>query len=191
AGSWVSENGRIGLAHRRLSIIHLSRAAAQPMAFEEGRYRITYNGEIYNFLEIRQALEVKGHVFKTRSDTEVLLHLYHRYGEKMVDHLRGMYAFALWDEAKKGLLLARDSFGIKPVYYSDTGGTVSHRQLRPLRPEEKPDLEPAQPGKLGFFYLDMSLNHIRFLTTSTVFLPGQLFGLMRLAQDSRKSFLMS
>ena len=77
AGSWISSNGRVGLAHRRLSIIDLSTAAAQPMAFEDGRYQISYNGEIYNFRALRAELEAKGQVFKTNSDTEVLLHLYH------------------------------------------------------------------------------------------------------------------
>jgi asparagine synthase (glutamine-hydrolysing) len=152
AGSWVSENRRIGLAHRRLSIIDLSRAAAQPMAFEEGRYRITYNGEIYNFLEIRQELEAKGHVFRTQSDTEVLLHLYHRYGEKMVEHLRGMYAFALWDEVKRGLLLARDSFGIKPVYYSNTGGIFrAASTVKALKAGGKVGSGDSSAGQVGFF----------------------------------------
>ena len=111
AGLWLSNDGRVGLAHRRLAIIDLSRAAAQPMAFTApgeaaARAHITYNGEIYNFRALRRELEDHGHVFETQSDTEVLLHLYHRYGTDMFSRLRGMYALALWDEAKQGLLLA-------------------------------------------------------------------------------------
>ncbi|MDP7345338.1 MAG: asparagine synthetase B, partial [Alphaproteobacteria bacterium] len=84
----------------------------------------TYNGEIYNFRALRRELEDQGHVFETQSDTEVLLHLYHRYGAEMVSRLRGMFALALWDAAKQGLLLARDPMGIKPLYYADGGGTL-------------------------------------------------------------------
>ena len=154
AGSWVSPNGRISLAHRRLSIIDLSSEAAQPMTFEEGRYRVTYNGEIYNFREIRHVLVEKGHVFATESDTEVLLHLYHRYGESMVDHLRGMYAFALWDEARQGLFLARDCFGIKPLYYSDTGGTFrAASAVKALKTGGKVGSSISPAGQVGFFLL--------------------------------------
>ena len=105
AGLWLSADGRVGLAHRRLAIIDLSPAAAQPMAFTrpgetEARTHVSYNGEIYNFRALRRELEDHGHVFKTQSDTEVLLHLYDRYGTAMFPRLRGMYALALWDEAR-------------------------------------------------------------------------------------------
>src|SRR5262249_30492207 len=120
----ISDDRRIGLAHRRLAIIDLSETGMQPMATADGRLRITFNGEIYNYRELRRQLEAKGHVFRSSSDTEVLLHLYADRGAEMVDALRGMYAFALWDEAKRGLFLARDPFGIKPLYYADDGGSV-------------------------------------------------------------------
>lgn len=152
AGSWIAHNGRAGLAHRRLSIIDLSTAAAQPMAFEDGRYQITYNGEIYNFQEIRRGLEAKGHVFQTQSDTEVLLHLYHIYGADMVHHLRGMYAFAIWDEAKRGIFLARDSFGIKPLYYADTAGTFrAASTVKALKAGGKVGTGVNPAGHVGFF----------------------------------------
>ncbi len=124
AGEWLADDGRIGFAHRRLAIIDLSAAAAQPMTHGEGRYRITYNGEIYNFRALRKDLEDDGAVFRTESDTEVILHLYERHGAGLVERLRGMYAFALWDEERRGLLLARDPFGIKPLYYADDGRTI-------------------------------------------------------------------
>ena len=116
-GLWMSDDGRVGLAHRRLAIIDLSSEAAQPMMLEtaKGRLYISYNGEIYNFMELRRELELAGHHFITTSDTEVLLHLYEHYGQDMVNRLRGMFSFAIWDEDRQGMLLARDGFGIKRI----------------------------------------------------------------------------
>jgi asparagine synthase (glutamine-hydrolysing) len=123
AGEWFSEDEHVGLAHRRLSIIDLSDRGAQPMANQDGNLVITFNGEIYNYRELRQRLEVKGYKFRTQTDTEVLLHLYADKGEDMLADLRGMFAFGLWDRRKSGLLLARDPYGIKPLYYADDGWT--------------------------------------------------------------------
>ncbi|GAB4438539.1 MAG: asparagine synthase (glutamine-hydrolyzing) [Rhodocyclaceae bacterium] len=122
-GSWMSADRSVGLAHRRLAIIDLSDAAAQPMATEDGRLVVSFNGEIYNHEALRAELARDGVRFRTRSDTEVLLHLYRRNGPAMLDRLRGMFAFAVWDEAKRELFLARDPYGIKPLYYSDDGRT--------------------------------------------------------------------
>jgi len=126
-GQWLSDDQRVGLAHRRLAIIDLSDSAAQPMLTGDPKERlaITYNGEIYNFLELRERLEAENYAFTTNSDTEVLLQLYRRYGFDMVDHLRGMYAFAIWDEERQGLFLGRDPFGIKPLYYHNDGKTIA------------------------------------------------------------------
>lgn len=123
AGAWLSPDGRIGLGHRRLSIIDVSEAGAQPMASADGAHLITYNGEIYNYRKLRRELEARGHAFRTQSDTEVLLHLYAEKGAAMLHDLRGMFAFALWDAARQALLLARDAYGIKPLYCSDDGWT--------------------------------------------------------------------
>ena len=123
-GDWLSEDRRVGLGHRRLSIIDPTVRAAQPMLSADGKLAITFNGEIYNYKELREKLQAKGHLFRSQSDTEVLIHLYSEMGEAMVQELRGMFAFALWDEEKQGLLLARDSFGIKPLYYADDCKTV-------------------------------------------------------------------
>ncbi len=123
AGLWISNDQRIGLAHRRLAIIDLSDAGAQPMFSADGRLCITFNGEIYNYRELRRELEAKGCVFRSHSDTEVLLHLYAERGEAMVHALRGMFAFGIWDERAQELFLARDPLGIKPLYYADNGNT--------------------------------------------------------------------
>jgi len=152
AGLWISPDRRVGLAHRRLAIIDLSQTGAQPMATADGRYRITFNGEIYNYRELKKELQAKGYVFHSNSDTEVLLHLYADRGEDMVHALRGMYAFALWDERKKGMFLARDPFGIKPLYYADDGTAIRvASQVKALLAGGAIDttIEPA--GHVGFF----------------------------------------
>lgn len=111
-----------GFAHRRLSIIDLSPAGRQPMTSSDGRYTIVYNGEIYNYLELRHALEERGAAFRTKTDTEVLLELYRAHGAACLEHLRGMFAFALRDNESGDVFIARDRLGIKPLYYySDAG----------------------------------------------------------------------
>lgn len=109
--------GNVGLGHRRLSIIDLSQFAHQPMSNEDGTIWIVYNGEIYNFLELRDVLIKKGHTFRSRSDTETIIHLYEEYGPECLVYLKGMFAFALWDVKKQLLFLARDRIGKKPLYY--------------------------------------------------------------------------
>jgi asparagine synthase (glutamine-hydrolysing) len=123
-GEWVSTDGRVGLAHRRLSIIDLSDAAAQPMMASSDDCVIAFNGEIYNFRDLRRGLEAEGHRFRTTSDTEVLLELYRTRGTGMLTELRGMFAFALWDARHRRMLLARDLYGIKPLYVAQDGGVV-------------------------------------------------------------------
>jgi len=122
ADEWISGDGRVGLGHRRLAIIDLSPGGAQPM--RRGELAIIFNGEIYNYRELRAELEARGHAFTSHSDTEVLLRLYEEKQERMFGELRGMFAIALWDGARRRMLLARDPYGIKPLYYADDGGTV-------------------------------------------------------------------
>jgi asparagine synthase (glutamine-hydrolysing) len=107
----------VGLGHQRLSIIDLSDAANQPMSDPSGQVILIYNGEIYNFRDLRRELLARGHTFHTSGDTEVLLHMYMEYGEKCLSYLQGMFAFAIWDKRRRLLLLARDRLGIKPLYY--------------------------------------------------------------------------
>jgi asparagine synthase (glutamine-hydrolysing) len=129
AGLWISPDRRVGLAHRRLAIIDLSETGAQPMATADGRLTITFNGEIYNYRELRRELEAKGYAFRSQSDTEVLLHLYADRGAEMVHALRGMFAFGIWDARAQELFLARDPLGIKPLYYAERDGTFRFATL--------------------------------------------------------------
>ena len=117
-------DGPCGLAMRRLSIIDLA-GGDQPIANEDGRIQVVQNGEIYNYRDLREELRGRGHTFSTHSDTEVLVHLYEERGPAFVEALRGMFAIAIWDSRESRLLLARDRFGIKPLYYRVAGGTVS------------------------------------------------------------------
>jgi len=116
-GIYISPDGHMGLGHRRLSIIDVSKQGHQPMSNEDGTVWITYNGEIYNFQEIKGTLESLGHFFKSNSDTEVIIHAYEEWGHSCLENLRGMFAFAIWNQKEKVLFLARDRFGIKPLYY--------------------------------------------------------------------------
>jgi len=116
-GEGVYIDGSVGLGHRRLSVIDLTQAGHQPMSSRDGNVCLTFNGEIYNFRELRSLLERRGHQFQSQSDTEVILEAYLEYGVKCVEHLRGMFAFAIWDARERRLFLARDRVGKKPLYY--------------------------------------------------------------------------
>lgn len=122
-GEGVYTSAQVGLGHRRLAIIDLN-TGQQPLCNEDGTVWIVFNGEIYNYVELRKELLARGHVFKTESDTEVIVHLYEEFGAECVQKLFGMFAFALWDDKKKELLLARDRVGIKPLYYRLTNSTL-------------------------------------------------------------------
>lgn len=151
AGLWISDDQRVGLGHRRLAIIDLSDNGAQPMRTKDGRLAVTFNGEIYNYRDLRSELESKGYVFRSRSDTEALLHLYADRGADMVHALRGMFAFAIWDEAKRELLLARDPYGVKPVYYADDRRTFRFAsQVKALVAGGAVARDPDPAGQVGF-----------------------------------------
>ena len=115
-------DGPCALGHRRLSIIDLRPEGAQPMTNEDGSVVIVFNGEVYNFRELRADLERQGHVFASQSDTEAVLHAYEQYGDQALERLNGMFAFALYDKTRNRLLIARDRLGIKPLFYVECQG---------------------------------------------------------------------
>ncbi len=132
-GFFTDENNGVALGHRRLSIIDLSPAGRQPLANDDGTLHLTFNGEIYNYRELRAELEARGYRFRTQTDTETILHLYDAEGDDCVKRLNGIFAFALWDGRRQRMLVARDHFGIKPLYYSELpGGVVFGSELKSL-----------------------------------------------------------
>jgi len=150
-GAWFDAACRVALGHRRLAIIDPDPRADQPMSSPCGRWHLVYNGEIYNWRELRAELEAEGVTFRTRSDTEVLLHWFARRGVEGLARLRGMYAFAFWDEVERRLWLARDPFGIKPLYWHDDGRTVrAASQVRALLAGGAIADEPEPAGIVGF-----------------------------------------
>jgi asparagine synthase (glutamine-hydrolysing) len=157
--TWVDTNGRIGLGHRRLSIIDLDERASQPMTNEDGSLRLIFNGEIYNHAELRAELSRSGrHQWSTdHSDTEVILHAFEEWGIRCVDRFRGMFAFALWDEREKALWLVRDRIGVKPLYYSIADGRLSFAS------EIKALLEV--PGQRRAVHEEALFHYLSFLTT--------------------------
>jgi asparagine synthase (glutamine-hydrolysing) len=151
-GYYVS--GQIGLGFRRLSIIDLS-TGHQPISNEDGTVWIVFNGEIYNFQELRDFLVTKGHRFKTKTDTEVIVHLYEEFGESCVERLRGMFAFAIWDQRDRSLFLARDRVGIKPLYYSlSNRSLIFASEIKALLadPDLTPEVLPEMVDRFLTFY---------------------------------------
>ena len=151
AGEWVAGSRAIALGHRRLAIIDPTTASDQPMSFAQGRYRIVFNGEIYNYRALRQRLVSDGVEFRSSGDTEVLLALYARRGPSMLGSLRGMYSFAIWDEREQSLFLARDPYGIKPLYYAFDGRSFRFAsQVKALEAGGGVSREPDPAGVVGF-----------------------------------------
>lgn len=166
AGTWVAPDGRIGLGHRRLSIIDLSTAAGQPMCNEDGTLWVTFNGEIYNHSEIRAELqELGGHTWRTdHSDTEVIIHAFEQWGINCLHKFRGMFAIALWETRTKTLWLVRDRIGIKPLYYS------IHNSRITFASEIKALLQ--DPGQKRAVHEEAFYHYLSFLTTPA---PQTLF----------------
>src|SRR5207237_5720712 len=149
SSQWISPDARVGFGHRRLAIIDLSPGGAQPMC--RAQNVIVFNGEIYNYRELRGELESRGIRFTSQSDTEVLLQLYATRGAEMLNDLRGMFAFALWDAARRRMFLARDPFGIKPLYYADDGATLRFAsQVKALLAGRAVATTPEPAGAVGF-----------------------------------------
>jgi asparagine synthase (glutamine-hydrolysing) len=144
AGAWTDAADRVALGHRRLSIVDLSPAGHNPMPNEDGTVWITYNGEVYNHAALRSELEAKGHVYRSHTDTETILHLYEEEGPACVERLEGMFGFAIWDSRRRELFLARDRLGVKPLYYAQTpGGFVFGSEIKAIieHPQITADLD--------------------------------------------------
>ncbi|MBS3029904.1 MAG: asparagine synthase (glutamine-hydrolyzing) [Dolichospermum sp. DET50] len=151
AGIYISTDKQTALAHTRLSILDLSPAGHQPMSTSDGRYLITFNGEIYNFQELRENLISQGEKFYSQTDTEVILKLYQRMGSDCVQHLRGMFAFAIWDDLEKTCFLARDHLAIKPLYYWQSGSNlVFASELRAVLASGLPAINMSVEGLYGY-----------------------------------------
>ena len=135
ADTWVSPDGLSALGHRRLSIIDLTKSGTQPMSNEDGTLWLSFNGEIYNFTELRSILSARGHRFASRTDSEVILHAYEEWGDACVEHLWGMFAFVLWDEKRSRLFGARDRLGVKPLHYAELdSGFLCGSEIKALLP---------------------------------------------------------
>lgn len=161
-GCWV--DGPVGLGHRRLAIIDLSSSGHQPMQSDDGRYSITYNGELYNYRELREQLENKGYRFASTSDTEVLLYALVAWGKAALSRLNGMFAFAFWDARERRLLLARDRYGIKPLYYSKEGHSfLFGSEAKAILAHPSSQAKMNLPGLLEYFTFQ------NFFTDQTLF----------------------
>lgn len=153
-GYWSDPQAGLSFGHRRLSIIDLDTRANQPMSSDDGSQVIVFNGEIYNFRELRRSLEGMGETFRTQSDTEVLLKLYRHEGEAMLSRLRGMFSFAIWDRQTRSVLLARDPYGIKPLYMArGRQGWLFASQVKALLASGLVDRAPDAMGQMGFWLL--------------------------------------
>ncbi|MEO1428976.1 MAG: asparagine synthase (glutamine-hydrolyzing) [Cyanobacteria bacterium J06633_8] len=151
SGIYISQNGQVTLAHTRLAILDLSSAGHQPMSVNDGRYYIVFNGEIYNFQELRENLLSPDEQFNSRTDTEVILKLYQKLGSDCVHHLRGMFAFAIWDNYEKTCFIARDPLGIKPLYYWLSGSKlIFASELRAILASGLPEIKLSQEGLYGY-----------------------------------------
>jgi asparagine synthase (glutamine-hydrolysing) len=151
-GIWSDPAAGIALGHRRLSIVDLSESGAQPMPNEDGTVVLTYNGEVYNHAELRGELEAKGHVYRSHTDSETIVHLYEEEGPRCVERLHGMFAFAIWDARRRELFLARDRVGVKPLYYARLpGGFLFGSEIKALLAH--PGLKPELDEEALFHYL--------------------------------------
>ena len=159
----------IGLGHRRLSIIDLTTAGSQPMATSDGRFVVTYNGEIYNFQELRTELEAKGYKFRSRSDTEVLLNAWAEWGLSALTKFNGMFAFAIWDKKRRELTLVRDRYGIKPLYYARKNNTLLFgSEIKALLAHPSMKAEADKEGLLEYMTFQ------NFFTDRTLFKDAKL-----------------
>ncbi|MCO7223801.1 asparagine synthase (glutamine-hydrolyzing) [Pleionea sp. CnH1-48] len=182
-GEWIENN--VGIGHRRLAIIDLSPAGHQPMMSEDNRYILSYNGEIYNFKELRVELEAKGYRFKSKTDTEVVLNAFREWRENAFLKFNGMFALAIWDRAEQELFIARDRYGVKPVYYSTQGNTfLFGSEIKAIMAHPDANAELNKPALIEYFTFQ------NFLTEQTLhkdvsILPAGSF--LRLSPNRHKA----
>lgn len=179
-GSWI--DGPIGLGHRRLAILDLSPAGHQPMMSASQRYVLSYNGEVYNFKELRIELESKGYQFHSNTDTEVVLNAWDCWGTEALRKFNGMFAFAIWDRQYQSLTLARDRYGVKPVYYSNTGSSILFgSEVKAMLPHPQFNARMDTPGLREYFTFQ------NFMTSKTLFADVELLpagSYLTITQDS-------
>lgn len=166
----IHRNGSVALAHRRLSILDLA-GGQQPMSNQDGSLWTTYNGEIFNYLELRKDLEARGHRFRTQSDTEVILHAYAEYGDACVDRFNGQWAFAIWDARRKRLFLSRDRVGVRPLFFTLAGGNfIFASEIKAIfcDPAVPREIDPQALGQIFTFWHTLApgtiFRHIRMLS---------------------------
>lgn len=176
AGTWVDPTGCVGLGHRRLSVLDLSEAGAQPMRSTSSRYVITYNGEIYNFPALRRELEASGNTFRGHSDTEVALAAFEQWGvEKALIRFNGMFAFGVWDSSERRLWLVRDRLGIKPLYYAQTGfGLIFASELRALLAYGGVETEFSEHGLSAYLQYGYIPGPLSIFRSVHKLLPGNI-----------------
>lgn len=176
-GYYIDSDHNIGFGHCRLSIIDIS-GSRQPMSNENGTIWLAYNGEVYNYLELRTPLLSKGHRFATHGDTEVVIHLYEELGEECVHRLNGMFAFAIWDKPRKKLFLARDRFGIKPLYYTFDGNRfVFASEIKAILREGSVRAEFNSEALLDYVHFQFCLGDRTFFRGVKKLLPGHVLSL--------------
>jgi asparagine synthase (glutamine-hydrolysing) len=172
-GEGVYVDGPVGLGHRRLAIIDLSNAGNQPMANETGEVVLDYNGEIYNFQQLRVELESLGHVFHSHTDSEVVVHAYEEWGNACVDHFDGMFAFAIWDRSRRRLFLARDRFGVKPLYwYLRDGLFVFASEIKAILAHPRVSRDICYPALNEYFTFQNVLTDLTLFDGVRLLQPG-------------------
>lgn len=185
-GTWASDCGTVVLAHRRLAIIDLSDRALQPMHSASGKYTLVYNGEIYNFCELRQKLVSKNYLFRTTSDTEVILALFEHEGTKAFTQLRGMYSVAIWNNETRELTLARDPFGIKPLYVGETAEyIVVASQVKALLRLSALSREIDSAAMVGFYLFGSVPEPFTMFRSISAFPPGHFLILTPNSTDAK------